>query len=122
MTGQPAPVSALLFLYERTAVNRLRRQIARARSPRYIAAVVMGVLYIWWALFRNTQLGGGPLAALVKTDIAVPIASAFMRLGILILRGPDIRLTSLIPLSSPISLTRPSVVRRSWGGASCRFC
>ncbi len=81
MTGQPAPVSALLFLYERTAVNRLRRQIARARSPRYIAAVVMGVLYIWWALFRNTQLGGGPLAALVKTDIAVPIVSAVLLLS-----------------------------------------
>jgi hypothetical protein len=71
----------MLFLYQRTLVNRLRRQAARAKSPRYLAAVVMGMLYIWWALFRNSQLGGGPLASLVKTDIAVPIASAFMLLS-----------------------------------------
>ena len=71
----------MLFLYRRTAVNRLRRQMARAKSPRYLAAVVMGMLYLWWALFRNSRLGGGPLASIVKTDIAVPIASAFMLLS-----------------------------------------
>lgn len=78
MNGVPAPVPAMLYLYQRTLVNRLRRQLARARSPRYIAAVVMGVLYIYWALFRNAQLGGGPLASIVRTDIAVPIASAVL--------------------------------------------
>ena len=71
----------MLFLYRRTAANRLRQQVARAKSPRYLAAVVMGMLYIWWALFRNAQLGGGPLASLVNTDIAVPIASAFLLLS-----------------------------------------
>ncbi|MEN9591994.1 MAG: hypothetical protein RJA21_446, partial [Gemmatimonadota bacterium] len=71
----------MLFLYRRTAANRLRQQVARAKSPRYLAAVVMGMLYIWWALFRNAQLGSGPLAKLVETDIAVPIASAFLLLS-----------------------------------------
>jgi hypothetical protein len=71
----------MLFLYRRTAANRLRQQIGRAKSPRYLAAVVMGMVYIWWALFRNAQLGSGPLAMLVETDIAVPIASAFLLLS-----------------------------------------
>ncbi len=78
---QPAPVPAMRLLYQRTLVNRLRQQAARAKSPRYLAAVVMGMLYIWWALFRNTQLGSGPLAAIVRTDVAVPIASAFVLLS-----------------------------------------
>ena len=70
------------YLYQRTLVNRFRQQAARAKSPRYLAAVVMGMLYIWWALFRNAQLGGGgPLASIVKTDVAVPIASAVMLLS-----------------------------------------
>ncbi len=78
----PAPVPAMRYLYQRTLVNRFRQQAARAKSPRYLAAVVMGMLYIWWALFRNAQLGGGgPLASIVKTDVAVPIASAVMLLS-----------------------------------------
>ena len=81
MPQPPAPVPAMLFLYRRTAANRLRQQVARAKSPRYLAAVVMGMLYIWWALFRNAQFGSGPLAKLVETDIAVPIASAFLLLS-----------------------------------------
>ncbi|WP_309671654.1 putative ABC exporter domain-containing protein [Gemmatimonas sp.] len=78
---QPAPAPAMLFLYQRTVRNRLRQQLARAKSPRYLAAVVMGMLYIWWALFRNSRLGGGPLAKIVETDVAVPIASALMLLS-----------------------------------------
>ena len=58
MPQLPAPVPAMLFLYQRTLLNRLRQQAARAKSPRYLAAVVMGMLYIWWALFRNAHLGG----------------------------------------------------------------
>ena len=81
MPQPPAPVPAMLFLYRRTMANRLRQQVARAKSPRYLAAVVMGMLYIWWALFRNARLGGGPLAKLVETDIAVPIASAILLLS-----------------------------------------
>jgi hypothetical protein len=74
----------MLFLYRRTAVNRLRQQVARAKSPRYLAAVVMGMLYIWWALFRNARLGGGPMASLINTDITellLAIASVFLLLS-----------------------------------------
>lgn len=84
MPHPPAPVPAMLFLYRRTAANRLRQQVARAKSPRYLAAVVMGMLYIWWALFRNTQLGSGPMASLLDTDITellLAIASVFLLLS-----------------------------------------
>ncbi len=74
----PSPPSALLFLYMRTFTNRLRSQLARVRSPRYVAAVVMGALYIWWALFRNARLGDGPLATLVRTDALVPVFAALL--------------------------------------------
>ena len=69
------------FLFHRTVINRFRQQLERAKSPRYLAAVVMGVLYLWWALFRNAQLSDGPLAALVETDVVVPIASAVLLLS-----------------------------------------
>lgn len=74
----PSPASALLFLYVRSAYNRLRRQIARARSPRYLLAVLLGALYLWWALFRNTQYGNGPLATLVSTELIVPLLAALL--------------------------------------------
>lgn len=59
----PHPAQALWYLYARTTANRLRAQAARLRSPRYIAAVALGALYLWWALFRNTRLGASPLAS-----------------------------------------------------------
>ena len=76
--ARPSPASALWFVYLRSARNRLRSQAKRARSPRYLAAVILGILYIWWALFRNTRMGGGPLAPVVGSDLIVPILSAFL--------------------------------------------
>jgi ABC-2 type transport system permease protein len=75
---RPSPLAALLYLYRRSFANRLRSQVRRVRNPRYVFAVLMGVLYIWWALFRNSQLGGGPLAAAGRTDVFVPIVAALL--------------------------------------------
>ncbi len=77
----PSPVSALRFLYARTVVNRLRAQLARARSPRYLVAVVLGAMYLWWALFRNAKLGGGPLASIVRVETAIPVFALFALLS-----------------------------------------
>lgn len=76
--SHPSPAAALVFLYTRSARNRLRRQLARAKSPRYLAAVVLGIVYLWGTVFRNTRFGGGPLAAVVRTDTALPILAAFL--------------------------------------------
>jgi len=77
-TRTPSPPAALLFLYTRSFSNRLRSQAARIRSPRYVAAVIMGALYLYWALFRNARLGGGPLATLVRGDELVPVFAALL--------------------------------------------
>jgi len=74
----PDPTDALRYMYWQSFANRLQSQVKRLRSPRYIAAVVVGVLYIWWALFRNARFGGGPLAKLVDTDQLVPVFAALL--------------------------------------------
>ncbi len=77
----PSPAAALLFVYVRSFVNRLRSQAVRVKSPRYVAAVILGVLYIWWALFRNTRFGGGPMASLVSSTLLLPVMSAVLLLS-----------------------------------------
>jgi len=66
------------FLYTRTAVNRWRSQIKRARNPRYLIAVLLGALYLWWALFRNTRMSGGALNGIVRTEMILPVFAAFL--------------------------------------------
>ena len=78
VASTPSPAAAMWFLYVRSARNRLRAQLKRARSPRYLVAVILGVLYIWWAMFRNTRLGGGPLASVVRTDLVLPVLAALL--------------------------------------------
>lgn len=73
--------SALRFLYARTFVNRLRRQIARVRSPRYLAAVCIGAFYLWWALFRNTTTNELSVHRLLTSDVTIVLGSAFLLLS-----------------------------------------
>lgn len=72
------PAQALLFLYWHSFVNRLRSQAARVRSPRYIVAVALGMVYLWWALFRNTQAGSAPLNSMLTSDIAMVVISTLL--------------------------------------------
>ena len=55
MVTRTHPLQALAFLYARSTANRFRAQLQKARSPRYLAAIVMGMLYLWWAFFRNSR-------------------------------------------------------------------
>ena len=76
-----SPNTALLYLFQRTAANRLRSQLRRVRNPRYVFAVIMGAIYIWWALFRNARLGGGPMSSIVDTNLLAPIIAALLLLA-----------------------------------------
>ncbi|AMW03965.1 hypothetical protein GEMMAAP_02190 [Gemmatimonas phototrophica] len=78
---QPAPAQAMLFLYWRSFINRLRSQAARVRSPRYLVAVALGALYLYWALFRNTRAGGAPLASILTSDITLVVGSTLALLS-----------------------------------------
>ena len=44
--------AALWYLLRTTARNRLRRQIARVRNPRYALAFVLGLVYFWFVFLR----------------------------------------------------------------------
>lgn len=74
----PRPAQALWYLYARTTANRVRSQVARVRSPRYIMAVALGALYLWWALFRNTRLGASPLASGPRIGIIQYVVAALV--------------------------------------------
>ena len=69
---------ALLYLYARTMANRGRQQLQRLRSPRYLVAVTLGALFLWWALFRNTRGAASPMALLLESDGFRVVASLFL--------------------------------------------
>ncbi|WP_439642428.1 putative ABC exporter domain-containing protein [Gemmatimonas sp.] len=75
MVRTPAPARAMLFLYWHSFANRVRSQAARVRSPRYLIAVALGALYLYWALFRNARMGAAPLAGILTSDITLGVAS-----------------------------------------------
>jgi hypothetical protein len=81
--ARPSALAALLYLYRHSAVNRLRRQLARVRNPRYLLAMVLGALYLWWALVRNPGMRAdqGPFRAAVGADgVLLP----FLAVGLLL--------------------------------------
>lgn len=70
LAGGPAPerdrgpagaAGALVFLTRATLRNRAAGALRRLRSPRYAAAIVIGVLYLWFALLRPSH-GAGEIA------------------------------------------------------------
>jgi ABC-2 type transport system permease protein len=74
-------VSALRYLWMRTASNRLRTQLKRVRNPRYAVAMVIGAIYMYWALFyRSTQLSqqDGPFGPLLSSEFIVPVGAALL--------------------------------------------
>lgn len=50
---------ALLFLHTRSFINRLRAQLVRARNPRYLVAIIVSCLYLWWILFQDAAVQPG---------------------------------------------------------------
>jgi ABC-2 type transport system permease protein len=75
---------ALAYLWVRSASNRFRTQLKRVRNPRYAIAMLVGVAYIYWALIHNTRVssqnGINPFADLMRSGLAVPLASALILL------------------------------------------
>lgn len=65
---------AFVFLTLHSARNRVRQQARRMRNPRYIVAIVLGVAYLYGALFRQSRPGSGAAAALFGTGADVVLA------------------------------------------------
>jgi len=52
--------AALVYLTRRTVVNRLRRQVARVRSPRYALALLLGCGWVAAVLWERARNVSGP--------------------------------------------------------------
>ena len=64
---------AALYLTGATLRNRVRIQLRRLRSPRYVLGLAAGIAYVWWFLLRPAQDGGA--AAIVGGGWQLPLAS-----------------------------------------------
>lgn len=66
---------ALVYLTGATLRNRTAGALRRLRSPRYAAAIVLGVLYLWFALLRPSRGAGEIADALLgrRTELLVTI-------------------------------------------------
>lgn len=51
------------YLAWRSAYNRLARQVRQLRSPRYVVALVCGVLYLWFMVIDQRPSGSGAVIA-----------------------------------------------------------
>jgi hypothetical protein len=58
-------IRAFGYLLGRSALNRLVRQLRRLRQPRYFVALVLGLAYLWFLVFRQSPRPSqaGPLEA-----------------------------------------------------------
>ncbi len=69
MTGT---AGALAFLITRTTRNRIMRQVARVKSPRYALALLVGIGYFWLVFGRR------PVLVIILTAILVVAGSAYL--------------------------------------------
>ncbi len=55
-------VGAFLYLTWCSTTNRVRRRLRRLREPRYLIGLIVGVLYMWFAVFRGSVRPGSASA------------------------------------------------------------
>lgn len=66
----------------RIARNRLRRQIARLRSPRYAIALVIGIAYFYFIFFSRALDDGDGGPATVGIDLSAPESQVLFAMGL----------------------------------------
>jgi Putative ABC exporter len=76
---------AFAYLVWRSGRNRIVSSVRRARSPRYAAALIVGVLYLWGFLFRPTTSGavtsvflGQPTEMVLTLLLVVTLAGSWV--------------------------------------------
>jgi hypothetical protein len=107
-------LSAVAYLSAASLRNRVRVQLRRARSPRTVAAVLAGSVYVWWFLVRPANAGG---AAALLADAWAPRVAALGLTALAVrwwLAGADPRALAFTPaevhLLFPAPVTRRGLV------------
>lgn len=74
-----------LFLTRRSMRNRAARRIRRLRQPRYVAGLVVGLGYLYWAVLRN-QFGAAREGSslLSRPDIASALPAVAAAVGLVL--------------------------------------
>ncbi len=76
--SRSAATSALSYLYLTTLRNQVRAQLGRVRQPRYVIAMGLGLLYLYWIFSFNTSEESNPFAMLAAPGVAPTILSALL--------------------------------------------
>ncbi len=108
-------MSALLFLVWTSARNRVVSVLRRVQSPRYAAALLVGVLYVWSFLVRPASHAGATSFLLGQpTEMLVTVLMVVMLMGSWIF-GSDATALAFsqaeVSLLFPAPLTRRQLVR-----------
>jgi ABC-2 type transport system permease protein len=103
-------MNAFLYLTWTSARNRLWFQIRRARSPRYAAALIVGVVYIWSFLLRPTPHTTGSSVFLGQpTEMIVTLLAVITLMGTWVF-GSDT--TALAFTQAEVSMLFPGPLSR----------
>ncbi len=73
-------VESLFYLYAHALANQVRHQVARLRSPRYLTALLLAGVYLWWFLIRNVTADDNPISGIVGSNELLSFASALLLL------------------------------------------
>lgn len=80
VTDRGVPIAgAFWFLATHAARNRVRQQLQRVRSPRYVIAMALGALYFWSVFFRRgASTNEVAWGSFLLSDTAQLVASALL--------------------------------------------
>lgn len=103
-------MNAFVYLISRSARNRLRGLARGTRSPRYLAALAVGLFYIWAFLVRPVNRGGtAPFLLGQPTEMIVTVLAVLTLMGSWIF-GSDSTALAFTP--AELSLLFPAPISR----------
>lgn len=104
---------AFAYLAWTSARNRVLSQLTRARKPRYILALLVGVVYLWAFLFRPTGSNAARFLVSNRTETVATLFALFSVLGTWALGGDRTALgytEAEVAFLFPAPLTRRTLV------------
>jgi len=105
---------ALVYLTYRSVVNRLKRQAARVRNPRYALALLLGCAWLGVVLWHRAPASSSPQPGGVWIELAAALG-VLLLVGWAWLGNPDARVLAFSPAEVtflfPAPITRRGLIR-----------